>query len=452
MKLWALILLTTTVAKAMPLDGQQMAALKLENLLNEIEPAEFGSARLPECAEASPSQCDAPVHVSPWCKKQYDILKAKKNTVPGFTEYKGPEVTFLAEEHGDEQAYNFYEKLMASKKYDCLFLELPSVLQKNFDHRKGIIHEGAEFENVQRRPEEGDIKGIELKSLDYIDQLTSLVEKAKENDVEVVLVDSSKKETFNKEINQSIAQRNQDMASNILESFKNKTCSKGLSIQGSQHLFGRDETAKVEPIDEILKRKAKGEIKVNKAMVYSPSSKSFKEAMGPCSWTNILPEKEELYFSSKFYEEQNTFPERIEKSMREGNMEPVNQADYAIFLPLTLSSELISKRLNSGKVPPKRSKYKKEFVHRVDDIELELRANSYSLGVSSGEGSPVFKCIDFCHEKGRWSESIVREVETLPPTIECVSIHPSRANGHSYVPKYRSSFKITVDCYCGKKR
>ncbi len=108
--------------------------LKLKNYINDI--SNFSETfKAAKCGDTYNPNCPD-VHVSKWCQEQDEILKIAPLKKRPQQVSKEKSILFLAEEHGDENAYDYYEKLIAKKEFDCLFLELPSVFQKNIDHRK----------------------------------------------------------------------------------------------------------------------------------------------------------------------------------------------------------------------------------------------------------------------------------------------------------------------------
>lgn len=418
--------------------------IDLQNLNGPTSPTQCKSNLTPECPT---------VHVTKWCKDQFEkikTLKKEKSILEKIESEKS--VLFLAEEHGDEYAYAYYEKILKAKKFDCLFIELPHVFQKNFDNKKEILQEDGVFMNLNKKKDFENISKIELKKNSYIELLSSLREVAKENEVKVILVDSSKKSVLQKELKDSLKDRNQEMAQNIQKSFDENQCQNGVSILGTQHLFAENKEKNVKPVDQFLKENSK-DIKVTKAMLYSPNSESFKEAMGPCSWINELPKEEESYFGKDFFSGHSVFPENIEKLMMDvSEVSATNDADIAIMLPLVLDKDFLLKKLNEGQSRPKKVKDEKEISIITEPVPLVLSSNSSALGITWGNESLSSVCIDYCDSKDLRSEYLVKEVTPLDPVIKCQSYHPSRTGGASYAPEYMNRFKVTIDCFCRKSR
>jgi hypothetical protein len=400
-----------------------------------------------------------PVHVSPWCEEQYKLLKngTKLNESPFFNKNQ-KSLVFLGEEHGDEQAYSYYEKLLTDEKagFDCLFLELPSVFQKNFDDPKGIVHARGSFERLDEK-KDGEVSRLELKDFGYMSLLESLVQKARSRNVKVLLVDNSNLKIAKDEYLISVAARNEAMASNILDHYQKGRCQKGLSIKGAQHLFAKNESKGLEPVDKILKNKLKDldpkdQLVVKKAMVYSPTSSSLLEAMGPCSWLNLLPKEKEAYYDQKsFFKTHDVFPEKIKSSMKESyGTDMDNEIDYAVVLPAQLDKAYLLEKLNKDNVVPKRHSSLHEIKKESTEVPLALRANASSLGIS-GMNSIHTQCSEICKKEKRNSMLIFKDVLYQEPTLKCEAFHPSRTNGAPYAPIYHQNATFIGNCYCTSK-
>ena len=214
-------------------------------------------------------------------------------------------------------------------------------------------------------------------------------------------------------------------------------------------MFAKNQT--VRPVDQILKGLTADEIDIKKAMLYSAGSTSFKEAMGPCSWINKLPEQKEIYYSKEAYKNQKIFPDQIEKSMKDlSDVQMTSDVDYVVMLPLNLSKEYFVKTLNKGKTLPRRFKLKKQMSTKAIDVPLNLKTNASTLGVSFGQESLSSQCIHFCSDKDLNSEYLISDIIILKPTIKCQPYHPSRTGGASYAPEYQANYELTLDCYCTK--
>lgn len=434
----------------------------LSDILKKLETIEtmdlsgYGQCQV----EEDPSHCP-PVHVGQWCREQYELIKSapKSSDRPFIKRKSGKSVVFLGEEHGDEQAYSYYEKLLSEKKYgfDCLFLELPSVFQKNFESKKGIIHEGRILKRLDKKKADHEVTQIELIDSSYISLLEGLAEVARENKVKIVLVDSSNKDVLSKNIVDSLMERNQHMAKNIMNSFEMKECSHGLSIKGSQHLFVQNALKNLSPVDEVFEdlqksRNKEEKVETVKAMIYSPSSENFNQSMGPCSWLNVLPETEESYYEGKvFFEKRGLFPEAIQKTMSELYGGDVNSdVDFAIVLPAQLDKQFLVKTLNrrDKKVIPKKYKAVHELKMESNGIHWTLRSNPWSLNISNQEGLSGF-CYEKCQqEKLSFEELVIKDVIYRSPSIECRGFHPSRTGGAAYAPLYKTNLTVIGECYC----
>src|SRR5690606_15206440 len=126
-----------------------------------------------------------------------------------------------------------------------------------------------------------------------------------------------------------------------------------LSILGNLHLYGRNDSKGLEPVDSLLAKNQaalapREPIKIEKAVIYSPSSKKLSEAMGPCAWRNEIPQTEEIYYSgSEFFKDHEAFPERYRSSISEivGGVTEA-RADYAIVLPAQIDKPFLLNQLN----------------------------------------------------------------------------------------------------------
>jgi hypothetical protein len=422
-------------------------------------------------AGESPLNCDPkvedqkcpPVHVTPWCKKQYELLlnTRAKETSPIQKVANKKSILFLGEEHGDEQAYSYYEKLLKDKTagFDCLFLELPSVFQDNFDNKNGIVQKSGIFEKLSKVSNSNEFSRIEIKDYSYIALLESLVKVAKEQKVKVILVDSSEKVVGgNISETAQVGRRNRAMAKNILAAYSRKECSSGLSIQGGMHLFTKNQAKDLTPIDTIIKKDseslAEGEkIEVKKAFIYSPTSQSFLDAMGPCSWLNVLPQETESYFSGQeFYSDHEMFPERISSSIKEAHGGIDKEVDYVVVLPSQLDKSYLLKKLNENRNDiPKKFKFHEVVSVDSSDVSMELRSNSSSLGVTFGEASLANICLKKCSDRGYRSELRIKDIIYRQPKVNCQSFHPSRTNGANYAPIFQQDASVVGDCYCTTK-
>ena len=401
-----------------------------------------------------------PVHVSPWCEKQYERLQ-KLNPLPSSPIKRSEDkrsIFFLAEEHGDEQAYSYYEKLLRDKSagLDCLFLELPNVFQKNFDEKKGIVHERGVFENLSKIQNPDEISRIEIKDFSYIYFLESLVKVAKEQKIKVILVDSSEKVKEDLSTSGQVSRRNKSMAKNILNAYSQKECSQGLSILGSMHLFVKEEKKELLPTDEIVKNELKKlpleeQILVQKAFVYSPTSQSFLNSMGPCSWLNVLPKTTESYLAGKdFYSGHDIFPEKISTSLKNVHGGIDNHADFVVVLPSELDKTFLLKELNK-EASPRKYKHKMELTVEAHDVDLSLRSNSSSLSISFGENSLQSQCLNKCSDLGFRSQLMIKDIKYHSPTIECQNFHPSHTNGATRAPIYKQNATVVAECFCTTK-
>lgn len=282
---------------------------------------------------------------------------------------------------------------------------------------------------------------------------------AKEKKAKVILVDSSNKDiVFNKDMADSIAGRNIQMAKNILNAFQSGECKHGLSIQGTQHLFTRNGSKNLEPIDSILKKeqlnlKDDDKLTIKKAMVYSPSSKNFTDAMGICSWLNIIPKEREAYYSKAvFFQKHEAFPERVRSAMNESyGATPDNDIDYAVILPAQIDKPYLLKKLNEGKVKPKKYKSVETVSIEAKNVPFELRTNGWSMQVTNAQTGLEGLCSNVCMKKGRRSFVVVSNVTYYEPTIECRSFHPSWTGGANFAPIYGLNAKVDGDCYCTSK-
>lgn len=432
----------------------------LENVSKEISVA--GKAPLDCDPEIEDQKCP-PVHVTPWCQKQYELLLKTKpqETSPIQKSKDKKSILFLGEEHGDEQAYSYYEKILKDKaaSFDCLFLELPSVFQENFDNKNGIVQKSGVFEKLSKDSNPSEISRIEIKDYSYITLLKSLVEVAKEQKVKVILVDSSEKVVGgNISETRQVGRRNKAMAKNILEAYSRKECSSGLSIQGGMHLFTKNEAKDLSPIDSIIKKESESltegeKIDVKKVFIYSPTSQSFLEAMGPCSWLNVLPQETESYFSGQeFYSEHEMFPERISTSIREAHGEIDKNVDYVVVLPLQLDKGYLLKKLNENRTEiPKKFKSREIVSVESSNVSMELRSNSSSLGISFGEESLSHVCMKKCSDRGYRSELRIKDLLYRKPKVKCQSFHPSRINGANFAPIYQQDSTVVGDCFCTTK-
>lgn len=416
-----------------------------------------------DCGPEGEEQKCPPVHVTPWCKKQYELLLHSKpqETSPIQKVSNKKSILFLGEEHGDEQAYSYYEKLLKDKTagFDCLFLELPSVFQENFNKKTGIVQKSGVFENLSKNKNANEFSRIEIKDYNYITLLKSLVEVAKAQKVKVILVDSSEK-VIGGNISETVqvGRRNRVMAKNILTAYTRKECSSGLSIQGGMHLFTKNEDKNLTPIDSIIKKEIETlalghRIEVKKAFIYSPTSESFLEAMGPCSWLNVLPQETESYFRGQdFYSEQEMFPERISSSIKEAHGEIDKDVDYVVVLPSQLDKGYLLKKLNENRDGiPKKFKFREVVSIESTDVSMELRSNSSTLGISFGENSLSSICMKKCLDRGYRSELRIQDLIYHEPKVKCQSFHPSRTNGANYAPIFRQDATVVGDCFCTTK-
>ena len=420
--------------------------------------SDFGSPSI-TCSEDSHSKPECPpVHVSNWCKKQYELLKSpetKKLTSP-VMQPSGKEILFVGEEHGDEQAYSFYEKLLRDPTagFDCLFIELPTVFQKNFEAKGGIVHSSGVFERIGQG-QATEMSKIELKDRGYIQLLESLKKVADAKKAKIILVDSSAKAVFaDLSASEQVVRRNQDMAKNIVEKFSHYQCQRGLSIQGNAHLFTRNETSGLIPIDDLVKSEAaklpmKDKFAVKKAFVYSPTSKNFRDAMGPCSWLNVLPDDVESYFDGKeFFLEHDVFPEKISTAFGQTHGKVEKEVDYVVVLPAQVDKTYLLKVLNEGRSKPKKFSSQHTVTIESREVDLELRTNSWSLNVSNAQSGLYGVCSNKCQDMR--STLIVTDVTYDKPTLDCQSFHPSWTNGHNFAPIYKQNSRISGECYCSK--
>lgn len=424
--------------------------LEVTQLLQNLEPSQI------LCSTPVDSECP-PVHVTAWCQKQFDLLKKEKPeaTPPFQSKPQTKSVLFLGEEHGDEDFYSYYEKLLSDKNagFDCLFLELPSVFQKNFEHKKGIVHDQGVFKRLDKSTNPNELNSIELLDHQYIGLLESLTKVAKQNKVKVILVDSSQKMGNDLSEKTVLERRNREMAKNIQNAFSKKQCTNGLSIQGNAHLFTKDTNSNLYPVDHYLKEenaKAPSEkIEIKKAFLYSAGNKNLKEAMGPCSWLNLLPESQEAYYSGSHFSKQSLLPENLEKAFSEKYGELDSTVDYAIFLPQQIDKNYLLKKLNEQKEIPKKPSTKHEVSIEAHNVDMELRTNSWSLNISGAQNGLIGLCSKKC--EGYRYEMLIKDISYSKPTISCQHFHPSYTGGATMAPVMKLNPHITADCYCTSK-
>lgn len=427
---------------------EQSLVIQLEEINHALE-----NLKMPSLCHETIGKACPDVHVTPWCKAQFDFLKNNQPiSAPSITKKPAKKrILFLGEEHGDEQAYSYYEKLLSDKEagFDCLFLELPTVFQKNFDNKKGIVHDRGLFENLSKNKNPSELNKIELIDYRYIGHLESLVEKAKTNKVKVLLVDSSERLKDEPTSKSETMRRNSAMAKNIQEKFEQNKCTNAISIQGNMHLFVKDDQD-LKPIDQILKEtNTIKDLQIQKAFIYSPVSQNLVDAMGPCSWLNHLPDNQESYYSGKKFIEQNKiFPEVLDKALSEKFGAVDENIDYTIFLPLQKDKNYLLTQLNKSldsKIPKKFSS-KTQIDFKTKKVPLSLRTNPYSLGITNPQDNLIKECRKKCGDL-RYKISI-KDIKLDTKEIECQSFHPSRTGGSTKAPVMYISNAVSADCYC----